>query len=128
MKRVKRSGASRVSSNFYNLKLKGASMRKKEFNYVHFYVYSTGYVPNSNPPKFDQTKKKLMEQLGSFGRVYFDGRFGWQTLYEEALEYVLQCRPDSYAFKIVGKNGMDSGIIITKALAIPRKGSPYEQN
>lgn len=88
----------------------------QEKNYIQFYSYSTEYIEKSIPLKFDLSNVKLIEALGSFSKIYFDGRYSFERLKIKAYTAIryntfYQKHP---AFKIVGKNGNSTKIIKTE--------------
>ena len=58
--------------------------------YVQFYQYSTGYIPGSTPPKFDDAYKRPIEVCGSDGVMLVDGRWSSSTTHTRAREYAKQ--------------------------------------
>jgi hypothetical protein len=55
-------------------------------SYIQFLTLSTGYVPGSIPPRFDDSFKKPIEMLGSDGVFQVDGRWNSATIHTVARE------------------------------------------
>ena len=53
--------------------------------YIQFFNLSSGYVPASIPPKFDDAYKKPIEACGSDSIKIIDGRWSNKTIAEVAI-------------------------------------------
>jgi hypothetical protein len=65
-------------------------------SYIQFLTLSTGYVPGSMPPRFDDSRKKPIEMLGSDGIFQVDGRWNSGTVHAVALEQAKKRRAIGY--------------------------------
>lgn len=65
-------------------------------SYIQFLTLSTGYVPGSIPPRFDDSLKKPIEMLGSDGVFKVDGRWNSATVHTVAREQAKSRRAIGY--------------------------------
>lgn len=65
-------------------------------SYIQFLTLSTGYVPGSIPPRFDDSFKKPIEMLGSDGVFQVDGRWNSVTVHTVAREQAKNRRAIGY--------------------------------
>ena len=65
-------------------------------SYIQFLTLSTGYVPGSIPPRFDDSHKKPIELLGSSGIFQVDGRWNSETIHAVAREQAKSRRAIGY--------------------------------
>jgi len=60
--------------------------------YIRFKVLSTGYIPNSIPPRFSDEYIRPIDLLGSDGVCHLDGRWNMGSMINYA--YSVLCRHD----------------------------------
>lgn len=65
-------------------------------SYIQFLTFSTGYLPGSIPPRFDDSLKKPIEMLGSGGVFKVDGRWNSATVHAVAREQAKSRRAIGY--------------------------------
>jgi hypothetical protein len=65
-------------------------------SYIQFLTLSTGYIPGTIPPRFDDSHKKPIEMLGSFGIFQVDGRWNSATVHAVAREQAKSRRAIGY--------------------------------
>jgi hypothetical protein len=65
-------------------------------SYIQFLTLSTGYVPGSIPPRFDDSHKKPIELIGSNGIFQVDGRWNSETIHAVAREQAKSRRAIGY--------------------------------
>ena len=58
--------------------------------FARFFHLSTGYIPGSIPPVFDDSTKKPIPACGSDGILYLDGRWSVRRQAAEAREVCLK--------------------------------------
>jgi hypothetical protein len=65
-------------------------------SYIQFLTLSTGYIPGTIPPRFNDSQKKPIEMLGSDGVFPVDGRWNSATVHAVALEQSKKRRAIGY--------------------------------
>lgn len=85
--------------------------------YCQFQVMSTGYVPNSEPPKFSKEYEELQDMLGSDGVYILDARNSLENQIVDCIDKASRLLKKPQAFKIVrAERFTDKGVILHEQL------------
>lgn len=81
--------------------------------YCQFKVLSTGYVPNSVPPRYSDEYKKPIDKLGSDGVYILDGRYTLTNSIQHCIDRAKKLRGKIVGFDIIKSNNFtDKGTLI----------------
>ena len=83
-------------------------------HYIQFKTLSTGYIPNSIPPKFSEEYVKPIDMLGSDGIYYLDNRLSLDNMINKAYEICKKRNFIGFEIRSYNYTILQSRLLITK--------------